>query len=439
MIDNSKKEYYYTYLNQLKKYFINLTYQILFLEQELQRNNINDISLKTTIKSVNNIINNYLKKISFLLQDKDENYFYENEYIEQDAIEIMLINLDNIQNLLDKNFYKAIRSSMPDDIINIKLMIIFIKKKLSEQSEHGKYYKEYNMSVKNTLTNQNLEKEKDYMDVITLNNLDSKNSTKLPQISENKLKKIDIKEKNGNLVNKIILNILLITSLLGVSVSIFNIFIHEYNSIKTNELSNNISSYVTIDKTSQEEGYNVDLGKIKEINSDTVAWLKVNGTTIEYPVVKYNDNDFYLSHSFDKKYNKAGWIFADFRNTFDGNDDNIIIYGHNMLDGSMFNTLKKVIKSEWYENEDNHLIFLLTENQQIKYKVFSTYKISAKDYETVTKYESKEDFKTYLNIIKHKSIFNYKVDVNENDQILTLSTCDDNSNYRIVLHAKKVS
>ncbi len=434
MIDDEK-----SYVNQLKKYFSNLLYQILFLESELQNDNINDVSLKSTIKMIKNIVNYYLKKIDDLLQNNDKKYNFKIENIERDIIEMMFNNIDNIQDLLIKHSYEINKNSISNDIINIKLMLIFIKKKLKDIGVNKKYYIKDNINFKKNAFIDKKE-ENEHKNMFRPCNLENENNgcnkNNLTQ-SDNTVKDI-VKKKNVKVINKSFLNIMIIVSLLGINVSIFNIFMHRYSSIKTNEITKNVSSYITVDNEEQENEYSDKIKRLKEINSDTIAWLKVKGTTIEYPVVKSSDNDFYLSHSFDKSYNKAGWIFADFRNSFDDNDDNLIIYGHNMMDGSMFNSLKMVIKSEWYENEDNHLILLLTENKQNVYKVFSTYKISAQDYETITKYESKENFKTYLNFIKKKSIFNYNTDVNEENQILTLSTCDDNSNYRIVLHAKKV-
>ncbi len=434
MIDDEK-----SYVNQLKKYFSNLLYQILFLESELQNDNINDVSLKSTIKMIKNIVNYYLKKIDDLLQNNDKKYNFKIENIERDIIEMMFNNIDNIQDLLIKHSYEINKNSISNDIINIKLMLIFIKKKLKDIGVNKKYYIKDNINFKkNTFIDK--KEENKHKNMFRPCNLENENNgcnkNNLTQ-SDNTVKDI-VKKKNVKIINKSFLNIMIIVSLLGINVSIFNIFMHRYSSIKTNEITKNVSSYITVDNEEQENEYSDKIKRLKEINSDTIAWLKVKGTTIEYPVVKSSDNEFYLSHSFDKSYNKAGWIFADFRNSFDDNDDNLIIYGHNMMDGSMFNSLKMVIQSEWYENEDNHLILLMTENKQNVYKVFSTYKISAQDYETITKYESKENFKTYLNFIKKKSIFNYNTDVNEEDQILTLSTCDDNSNYRIVLHAKKV-
>lgn len=106
--------------------------------------------------------------------------------------------------------------------------------------------------------------------------------------------------------------------------------------------------------------YKLDFNNLFSINSSTVGWINVPGTSINYPVVQSSDNSFYLSHSFDKSNNKAGWIFADYRNKFDGTDKNIIIYGHNRMDSSMFATLKNTQKQDWLNNKNNRYITFTT-------------------------------------------------------------------------------
>lgn len=147
---------------------------------------------------------------------------------------------------------------------------------------------------------------------------------------------------------------------------------------------------------------------------------------------------FYLKHSFDKSNNSAGWIFADYRNKFDGTDKNIIIYGHNMKDNSMFGSLKSVISEDWYNNEDNKYITLITENEIQIYEVFSVYQIEKEDYYIQTSFNSETNFNTFAQTIKKRSKKKFKVDVNKEDNILTLSTCANNNKYRVVLHAKKM-
>lgn len=201
------------------------------------------------------------------------------------------------------------------------------------------------------------------------------------------------------------------------------------------EISNNVQ--VTIDNEDGKEEYKVDFNKLKQINPDTVAWLKVAGTDIEFPVVKTSDNEYYLKHSYDKSYNSAGWPFMDYRNKLNNTDKNIIIYGHNRRDYSMFGTLKNILNKEWYDNENNRYVTFNTENENSIYEVFSVYRIEVEDYYLKTTFTD-EEFEEYIQTIKTRSIKNFGVEVTTEDKILTLSTCADNNNYRIVLHAKKI-
>lgn len=213
-----------------------------------------------------------------------------------------------------------------------------------------------------------------------------------------------------------------------------------YNNNKENkQISDEISELVTIDETKEdnEEKYIIDFEKLKEKNSDTVAWLKVNGTNIETTVVKSTNNDYYLTHNFNKEYNSAGWIFADYQNKVDGTDKNLVIYGHNMRDDSMFGSLKWVINEDWYNNEDNRYITLITENETQIYKVFSVYQIEKEDYYIKTNFSNDNEFKNFIDTIKSRSYKDFGIDVTNEDQILTLSTCANNNKYRVVLHAVK--
>ncbi len=206
---------------------------------------------------------------------------------------------------------------------------------------------------------------------------------------------------------------------------------------KNKDIMSEIKENVVINNEmdSNNEEYKIDFAKLKQKNSDAIAWIKVNGTDIDFPVVKGTDNSYYLTHNFDKEKNKAGWIFADYRNKFDGTDKNIIIYGHNMKNGSMFASLKDVIKEEWYNNENNKYIALITENENCKYQVFSVYQIETEEYYLQTNISN---FKEFVEKIKGRSKKDFNVDIKETDSILTLSTCADNTKYRVVLHAVKI-
>lgn len=177
--------------------------------------------------------------------------------------------------------------------------------------------------------------------------------------------------------------------------------------------------------------------KLKQENSDTVAWLKVENTNIEIPVVQAKDNSYYLTHNFNKKYNVAGWVFADYKNKFDETDKNIVVYGHNMRDDSMFGSLKNVIKEEWYDNKDNQYITFITENEYQTYQIFSIYQAEKEDYYIQTEF-SDDEFSKFINTIKQRSKKDFNVNVSNEDTLLTLSTCANNNKYRVVLHSVRV-
>lgn len=237
--------------------------------------------------------------------------------------------------------------------------------------------------------------------------------------------------------NKILITLIQIVLIAVIIFSGIKIIEWIKSNKKNKDIMSEIKENVVINNEmdSNNEEYKIDFAKLKQKNSDAIAWIKVNGTDIDFPVVKGIDNSYYLTHNFDKEKNKAGWIFADYRNKFDGTDKNIIIYGHNMKNGSMFASLKDVIKEEWYNNENNKYIALITENENCKYQVFSVYQIETEEYYLQTNISN---FKEFVEKIKGRSKKDFNVDIKETDSILTLSTCADNTKYRVVLHAVKV-
>ena len=104
----------------------------------------------------------------------------------------------------------------------------------------------------------------------------------------------------------------------------------------------------------------------------------------------------------------------------------------------MFGTIKDVVKEEWYNNDENHEIIFITENEILDYEVFSVYQIETEDYYIQTHFENDEKFEEFINKIKNRSVKDFNTEVNSEDSILTLSTCANNKKYRVVLHAKKI-
>ena len=183
----------------------------------------------------------------------------------------------------------------------------------------------------------------------------------------------------------------------------------------------------------------VDFEELLSKNSDTVAWLKVENTNINYPIVQTKDNNYYLKKAFDKSYNGAGWLFMDYRNDSKNFGTNTIIYGHSMLNTTMFGTLLKTKKASWYENKDNWVIKLSTPNEYTLWQVFSIYSTEAENYYIKTEFNGEKSIEEFLDTILTRSIYNFNTDLISSDKILTLSTCTSTGeDGRYVLHAKLI-
>ena len=251
-----------------------------------------------------------------------------------------------------------------------------------------------------------------------------------------------MRRKKNKKYKKTILNLILYIILLSILIySGIKIFKWYKDKTNNNKIVEQIKNTVIVEENNEdgnEKEYTVDFNKLKEQNNETIAWLKINNTNVEYPVVKGTNNSFYLNHSFDKSKNSAGWIFADYKNKFDNTDKNIVIYGHNMRDGSMFGSMKNILNTDWYENEENANITLFTENEKCIYKVFSVYKIESEDYYIKTEFSNENEFEKFIQTLKKRSIKNFNINISKEDNILTLSTCANNNKYRVVLHAKKI-
>lgn len=236
------------------------------------------------------------------------------------------------------------------------------------------------------------------------------------------------------MLNKIlrIINILeVIVLILLLSFSTTKIVTWNKENIETKAL---ITELNTI-KDTQNDTLNIN--ELKSKNKDTIGWIKVNNTNIDYPLVQSKDNNYYLTHNYNKKKTSAGWIFLDKRNNKDLSNKNNIIYGHSRKDKSMFGTLKYTLNKNWYKNKDNLIIKITTETKKYNYEVFSIYTIEKENYYLQTDFTTKKEYKTFLNILRERSIYDFKTDIENTTSILTLSTCYKD-NQRVVVHAKLI-
>ena len=266
--------------------------------------------------------------------------------------------------------------------------------------------------------------------------------------------KIKLKWKN------IILILIFLILFITLNISIYNIIKWKLDSNKTNEEINTIQENTNIEEVQDNKGteiikqakkipkenpywdyikmnmIDVNFNNLKKINSDVVGWIKVNGTNINYPFVQSKDNKYYLTHSFNKSYNNAGWVFLDYRNN-NINNRNTIIYAHGRTDKTMFGTLRKVLNNGWINNTNNYVIKISTEKENSLWQIFSIYHIPTTNNYLQTEFKDEREYQRFLNILKNRSNHNFNTSITSNDTILTLSTCYNDSE-KMVVHAKLI-
>lgn len=176
----------------------------------------------------------------------------------------------------------------------------------------------------------------------------------------------------------------------------------------------------------------IDFTELKSVNEDIVGWLRIRALDISYPVVQGEDNDFYLHRTFEKTDNFAGCLFMNYLNRADLTDQNTIIYGHNMKNGSMFGKLKQFREEGTYDKSKFFWIF--TPDFIYQYRIFAatvvnktglTYQVSFTD-------EQFDELMDY--VFEHSEIDAGEVDVTKEDRIVTLSTCtgDDSTRFAVM-------
>lgn len=184
-------------------------------------------------------------------------------------------------------------------------------------------------------------------------------------------------------------------------------------------------------------------------NSDTVGWIRISNTNIDYPITKTTDNDFYINHNFYKNPAAAGHTFMDFRNTFGedegGQSGDILIYGHNQADNTMFGCLR-FYKNDTSFYEKNPIVEVSSLYRDYQYKIFSFIICDGSentdfDYWNVINFPEEKDFNDFMTKVKAKQLIQTNVDVKYGDKILALSTCNSGSATdwnRFIVYARRV-
>ena len=264
--------------------------------------------------------------------------------------------------------------------------------------------------------------------------------------------------KKFDLIYKVIFIICFVTCLY----SLLNIIRWEKDNRKSQEIVNNLQNTTEVnistisddssiqlinpENESEDSLYwyytsmdmiDVDFNDLNKKNSDTRGWIQVPGTNINYPFVQSKDNKYYLTHSFEKKYTDAGWVFLDYRNDINNLSKNNIIYGHARLDKTMFGSLRNTLKNSWFNNKDNRIIKVSSENENTLWQIFSIYHIKTESYYITVNFKNDEEFQKYINKSLKRSIYNFNTNVTVDDTILTLSTCYGDHE-KLVVQAKLI-
>ena len=181
--------------------------------------------------------------------------------------------------------------------------------------------------------------------------------------------------------------------------------------------------------------------KIYEENKDIVGWLKIDNTTINYPIMQnINDPNYYLRRDFYKNYSSYGTPYM--AKQCNLNSDNIVIYGHHMKNNKMFGELEKYKSKDFYNN--HKIITFTTLEKEYSYEIFAVFKTTVytkntfRYYENIN-FENKKMYNDFINICKDKSLYQTGIEIKDKEKLITLSTCEySNKNSRLVIVARKI-
>lgn len=179
--------------------------------------------------------------------------------------------------------------------------------------------------------------------------------------------------------------------------------------------------------------------KLLEHNEHVVGWVTIDDTQIDYPILQTDNNIDYLNKDYNDRVTRAGSIFLDFRNDITTDNKNTVVYGHRMKDGSMFQHLTKFLDEDFLMEHTTFDYDTLYESYEAE--IFSVYNTLTDFNYIETDFESDEEYGELLQKMQEKSRFETDVEVNPDDLIITLSTCDyelDDNDGRLVVHAKLV-
>ncbi len=238
-----------------------------------------------------------------------------------------------------------------------------------------------------------------------------------------------INRKNIIKITYIIFAILIILSLSYVIRFYYDMYNIQKQSLLLNKVSLEQNEVSSNEYKPQKSERMLKLEKLQKENSDIVGWLEIENTNINYPVLQGSDNDFYLDHNYKKKKAKGGSIFLDYKYSWNPPSSNLLIYGHNMSNSTMFENLFKYKDKKFYDENPN--IRFTTINRDEMYEIIAVLKSSVYygsdpnvfEYYMFVNAKNEEEYNYYVDNVKKLSLYDTGKTAKYGDQLMTLSTC----------------
>lgn len=251
------------------------------------------------------------------------------------------------------------------------------------------------------------------------------------------------KRNHSNLIRRVILVIAAVVFIYA-AYNLVHIFLEYkkgddiYNAIEDNVLDQDTQKAVIVDADGNEQEveapfvYNHD--SLLSINADGIGYLYIPAVDTRLPMVQGTDNDYYLEHAFDGSYTKNGCLFEDYRITGGLSANQVIIYGHNLKTGGMFGSLFKYQSQDFWASGQNSLFYIYTENKIMEYKIFSVYTTDPISDTYTFNFGTLDAMRSYANRMKAQSDYDTGVNLDNASQIVTFSTCTNDSKRRFIVH-----
>ena len=181
----------------------------------------------------------------------------------------------------------------------------------------------------------------------------------------------------------------------------------------------------------------IDFETANEIYPGIVGWLSQEGGALDYPIMQWTNNDFFLNHLPDGTRDRSGSVFLDYRNSFDFSDISSLIYGHATRSKAMFGSLDNYRKQAYYDQ--NPVMYIYTPEADYVFVIFAGYLLDSAVEVPPRKFADEDAFTKHINNIKKRSLFTADVEVNYGDRIVNLCTCAyDWTNARLIIVGKLV-